>query len=415
MSLVINGQELWQYVTIPLFAAIVGWFTNWLALQMTFYPIEFVGIKLYQPKDSPLGFIGWQGIIPTKAEKMATKCFELMTQRLFDVKEVFERLNPTRFSEVMEKGLLLLMDDIINETALEFMPTAWASLPQEVRDEAVVLADKESPKFLSSFMSDLQEHVEDVLDIKHMTVSACVKHKALINKIFQECGEKEFVFIIRSGFYFGFLFGLVQMIIWFFYKANWIMPVAGFIVGYATNWLALKCIFCPLKPIKMCNDKIVIQGLFLKRQHEVSETFSRVICNDILHVKAMWDAILTGPYHKNFHAMLRVHSIVFTENLVGGLKPIAIAAMGAQQFGDMKEAIAAKVMNKLPTIIDQSYEYTNEALDMEATIREKMQGLSSKDFEGVLHPAFEEDEFTLILVGAILGLIVGIIQLFLVF
>jgi len=82
------------------------------------------------------------------------------------------------------------MDDIINETALEFMPTAWASLPQEVRDEAVVLADKESPKFLSSFMSDLQEHVEDVLDIKHMTVSACVKHKALINKIFQECGEK---------------------------------------------------------------------------------------------------------------------------------------------------------------------------------------------------------------------------------
>jgi uncharacterized membrane protein YheB (UPF0754 family) len=205
------------------------------------------------------------------------------------------------------------------------------------------------------------------------------------------------------------------MLIWFFYQASWIMPVAGFIVGYATNWLALTCIFRPLKPHKICGGKILIQGLFLQRQHEVSETFSRVICNDILHVKAMWDAILTGPYHKHFNAMLRVHSIVFTENLVGGLKPIAIAAMGAQQFGDMKEAIAAKVMEKLPTIIDQSYEYTNEALDIEATIREKMQELSSEEFEAVLHPAFEEDEYILILVGAFLGLIVGVFQLFVIF
>jgi uncharacterized membrane protein YheB (UPF0754 family) len=186
----VNGQALWQYVTIPVFAAIVGWFTNYLALQMTFYPLEFKGINLYRPKDSPLGFIGWQGIIPTKAEKMAITCFELMTKKLFNVKEVFSRLDPQRFSQAMEKGLLLLMDDIINETASEFMPTAWSSLPQEVRDEAVVLADKESPKFLSSFMADLQEHVEDVLDIQHMAVSACVKHKSLINKIFQECGEK---------------------------------------------------------------------------------------------------------------------------------------------------------------------------------------------------------------------------------
>ena len=41
-------------------------------------------------------------------------------------------------------------------------------------------------------------------------------------------------------------------------------------------------------------------------------------------------------------------------------------------------------MEKLPLIIDQSYEYTTEALDMENTIRSKMQSLSSAEFEGVL-------------------------------
>lgn len=36
-----------------------------------------------------------------------------------------------------------------------------------------------------------------------------------------------------------------------------------------------------------------------------------------------------------------------------------------------------------------------------------MQGLSGEEFEGVLHPVFQEDELTLILVGAFLGLVAG--------
>lgn len=37
--------------------------------------------------------------------------------------------------------------------------------------------------------------------------------------------------------------------------------------------------------------------------------------------------------------------------------------------------------------------------------------LSSKDFEGVLHPVFEEDELKLIVVGGTLGAAVGLFQL----
>jgi uncharacterized membrane protein YheB (UPF0754 family) len=44
-----------------------------------------------------------------------------------------------------------------------------------------------------------------------------------------------------------------------------------------------------------------------------------------------------------------------------------------------------------------------------------MQELPSEEFEGVLHPAFQEDEITLIFLGGVLGAIVGIIQLFVLF
>jgi hypothetical protein len=186
---------------------------------MTFYPIEFWGIELLRIPGEPWGLFGWQGIIPTKAHKMASTSFDLMTQKLFNIKEIFKRLDPVKFSEVMEDGMLLIIDAIINEVADKYMGESWQKLPQEVRDDIVVTAEADAGEFLANFMSDLQTHFDDVLDLKAMCVSACVKNKPLLIKIFQECGDKEFIFIRRSGFYFGFLFGLLQMVVYMFYDA----------------------------------------------------------------------------------------------------------------------------------------------------------------------------------------------------
>lgn len=209
--------EWWQYFIIPWVAGLVGYFTNVLALEMTFYPVEFWGIELFRLKGEPWGLFGWQGIIPTKAEKMASTSFDLMTEKLFDIKEIFGRLDPVRFSEVMEDGVLLMMDSVINQVAEQYMGNAWKKLPPEVRDDVIVTAEADANQFMAGFMADLQAHFDDVMDLKDMCVRACVENKHLLIKIFQECGDKEFVFIRRSGFYFGFLFGVGQMVVFFFY------------------------------------------------------------------------------------------------------------------------------------------------------------------------------------------------------
>ena len=84
-----------------------------------------------------------------------------------------------------------------------------------------------------------------------------------------------------------------------------------------------------------------------------------------------------------------------------GLLPyriLAVAAMAADHFAQMKEDIATKVVDTIPSIIDQSYEYTQEALDMETTIRTKMQALPAEELAG-----FEEDEIQLFVIGGILS------------
>ncbi|KAI2503746.1 hypothetical protein MHU86_10727 [Fragilaria crotonensis] len=53
-----GNYEWWEYFIIPWVAAIVGYVTNVLALEMTFSPLEFFGIELYRMKDQPWVSLG---------------------------------------------------------------------------------------------------------------------------------------------------------------------------------------------------------------------------------------------------------------------------------------------------------------------------------------------------------------------
>ena len=54
------------------------------------------------------------------------------------------------------------------------------------------------------------------------------------------------------------------------------------------------------------------------------------------------------------------------------------------------------------------------AMDIRNTLVQKMQELTAEEFEELIRPAFQQDEWILITVGAILGFAVGELQVLLV-
>ena len=79
-----NKTSIGMYVMIPFVCGLVGYATNVLALKMTFYPLEFYPrcLKFAQVPGQPFGLLGgWQGIIPSKAGKMAEILVDLMTEK----------------------------------------------------------------------------------------------------------------------------------------------------------------------------------------------------------------------------------------------------------------------------------------------------------------------------------------------
>ncbi len=83
---------------------------------MTFYPLEYVGRRPF----------GWQGIIPAKAHKMATKAVKLVTSKLISVEEQFEKLKADDIVDEMWPQLKVsLSRSIINESMRKEMPLVW--------------------------------------------------------------------------------------------------------------------------------------------------------------------------------------------------------------------------------------------------------------------------------------------------
>ena len=396
-------QSLLIYLAIPITSALVGWLTNVVAIKMTFYPIHFIGIKPF----------GWQGIIPSKAAKMSSISVDLWTSKLINVKELFAKINPKKVAKEMLPEFDRISKEIMDEIMHEQAPEIWSRVPESVKKLAYSRISKDLPEIVTEMMTDIKDNIDEMFDIKDMVIKRLTKDKGLLNDMFLQVGDEEFKFIERSGFTFGFLFGIVQMLVWYFYPKFWILPLFGLLVGYATNWLALKLIFNPIEPISFLG--VTYQGLFIKRQNEVSKEYAYMLAHDIFTFDRIFASIITGPTKDRFVNLITDHANHAIDEAAGLSKPVITLVAGKRSYEKIKNIAIDKTIKELPNSVKPVFPYAEKAMDLENIFRTRMQHLPPRDFVDFLRPVFQEDELKLILVGAVLGMGAGIGQLFILF
>lgn len=391
-------------LAIPIISAIVGWLTNFLAVKMMFYPIEFVGIK-------PI--LGWQGLIPAKRREMAEIEVELVLGRLLSVEEIVDRLEPEAMTQNIQRRLQQIVRKLVNDIMQEIAPHAWASLPVQGKNLVYTRIEMDIPNVVRKTISDFKHNVGEIFDIRELVVKQLVDNPELINEIFLTAGAKEFPFIERSGLYFGFLFGLPTMLIWHYFQLWWILPLGGLTVGYATNWIALKIIFDPKQPKKL--GPFTIQGMFLKRQREVSRVYSDIIDKKLMNSQNITNILLHGSGSENLLELIELHVNDAIERYVALAQPYFAMGVGSENYYRMKELAAKRLFERSESYLSYAYDYAHDALGIGDDLCEKMRQLSPEEFEGVLRPAYQADEWKLIVTGALLGMLAGFFQVYFVF
>lgn len=342
------------FALIPTTAAGVGLVTNWMGVKMMFAPLEYTGVEVYRPAGSPYGLLGWQGVVPCRTEKMAKRLTQVVTAKLFSLHEAFGHIDPGRLATMLTPPVL----EAIRRDAPHGEWWAWALRPflWPVLRLATV---------------ELKADIGNVLDLEQVMMSAFVRDKQVLVDLFQRVGKAELDFLVQSGFYFGFLLGLAQAAAWMVAPRPWTLPVAGALVGYLTNWVAIKLLFEPAEPTAF--GPFVLQGLFEARQLEVSDEFASFLAARVLTAPRLIDELANGTHKVKFEALLR--------RTVPFFVPDAVVSAAADGLRDVAREDLAH-----PTHV-----YIADALSIESTLSHRLKQLSPQNFEDLLHPVCQEE------------------------
>jgi len=420
-------KDAFKYTSIPLVSIIFTWWHVWLGIQMCFYPVNFVGCC--EP------YLGWQGIVPRRAHIMATRSCDIMIGTLITIEEIIERITEDDFFTALEEPLSTTNTVVINNLARRHCPEVWAALPTMVKDELREKVMEESRKMFGPVICDLKQNVNNILDIKQMAIDILVENKPLLVEMFLKIGQREFVFIQHVSAVMGFVLGCIQMMLWILLNHGgdeacqtdpaaksqfrcWggfvVLPLSGLIIGYFTNWLGITMIFRPVEPKIICGGYVNLQGVFLKRQQQVSKELSEMICKHLVTASKMLQYIIKRE------DILEKVTVIYEQHIrdavdktiPGGVRVLAPRIYGDGTIDNFKNEIISETLLELPNHHEQIERYMDTAFDLQVTLSHRLSKLHPARFEGMLHPVFQEDEWMVLLLGGVLGVCVGAMQAF---
>jgi uncharacterized membrane protein YheB (UPF0754 family) len=398
---VADVQANWLlYLSMPLMAAAIGYGTKLVAVKMMFEPIEFVGRK---------PFLGWQGIIPRSAGRMATIACDTLTTKLLDPRELFDRLDANQIVKEIEQPLIDTVRAVADEIAARSRPEVWNALPDIARQQVVAQITRTAPTIVADVMQQIRDDLPSLFDFKELVVTNLVRDKKVLNMMFRVAGRRAFSFIVRVGAPSGFLLGMLQAVVWAALREPLVMPAFGLLTGWLTDWVALKLVFLPQQPRRF-GLLFTWQGVFFKHRREFTDIYGELIAEQVVTPAKVIRGILEGPGSDRLIAIIQRRVSAEVDRRIGVGRPLMVLAVGSTGYREVHDIVATAVIDRLPATMSRLETYAGDALEIRQTIVLKMRDMTDDDFEGLLRPVFRQDEWKLIAVGALLGGLIGELQ-----
>ena len=415
--------ELLKEATIPIFSGFIGYATNWSGVWMLFNPLEFKGFRL--PGLRPLahvlprriqqipgvmqGGVGWQGIIPSRAAKMGSIAVDKGIAKVGSPADFYEQLDPQRIAAQILVSSRGDMRALVERIMAREHPQLWRDLPPRVREAVHERVQEQLPEIVGEVTSRIGRNIDDLLDVKLMVIRHVEEHPELMNRVFLDVGKQELDFIVRFGGVFGFICGVPLIAITNAFPHWYVLPVLGTVVGYVTNWLAIWMIFEPNEPRRI--GRWTLHGLFLKRQREVADVYASIVADDIVTVRNIGSELLHGPRADRTRAMIQSSLRPAVDRATGAVQPLVRIAVGPREYDSIRDSLAAEGVDYTITPLQDEAFNKQQSRNVRELIAERVRAMSSRDFAELLRSGMREDEWLLVLHGAVLGFGAGVIHL----
>merc|ERR1719262_1407538 len=99
-------------------------------------------------------------------------------------------------------------------------------------------------------------------------------------------------------------------------------------------------IFRPVHPHIVCGGYVNFQGVFLKRQAQVSAELTSMICEHLIYARRMLEFVIQSPSFQEILGIYEKHMSLAIDQAMGQAKVVAPVVIGTSGVQDLKAEIA---------------------------------------------------------------------------
>ena len=177
--------------------------------------------------------------------------------------------------------------------------------------------------------------------------------------------------------------------------------------GWFTNWLAVKLLLKPVKPIRIFGFKL--QGLLPRRQVELAERISEAIAKEFLKEE---DILALLHKVEPAKAMRELILSKWEENSDKILGTMPILSMFISK--DKLETIRDKIADIFSEEAEQYTAYLVKSLeskiDLKETIRRNILAFDVSRLNGIIEEIGYREFSEIAFIGGVLGVLIGVVQ-----
>ena len=182
----------------------------------------------------------------------------------------------------------------------------------------------------------------------------------------------------------------------------------GAMIGWITNYVAIKMLFRPYKEINFGLFKI--QGLIPKRKHEIAISIADTVQKELISLKDVTNSLDGEELEKRMGDMI---DKILDAKLEGELVkkfPMLAMFMSEDMLRKIKNMIKTSILENKDTIIEMFSNYLEEKVDFREIIIKNVDGFSLEKLEEITYSLAKKELKHIEVVGAVLGGIIGFFQ-----
>jgi uncharacterized membrane protein YheB (UPF0754 family) len=187
-----------------------------------------------------------------------------------------------------------------------------------------------------------------------------------------------------------------------------LLPLISAFIGWFTNWIAIKMLFHPRLPKKILG--ITFHGIFPKRQKQFAMKLGKLVSSELLSFSEIEQKIADPANVSKVLPFLDAHIDTFLKEKLTAEIPMIGMLIGEKTIAQVKGVFIKELEELFPVLMKQYMNTLRHDLDLEKIVVKKVGSFSSDKLEEILNQIMSTEFRFVEIIGAVLGFIIGLVQ-----